>query len=263
MYPKLLGVELYYPMLALSVLAQLVLLFWLIQRAGFTVRQVILYVALLSVLGFLGAKGFSILFHGGVQPLAREVVAGYRYPGAVIAILGFGYGLRCMLPKGLSYAQFMDLWAPSFALSCGLGRLGCLLTGCCYGAVSYLPWSIRYPRGSSAWWEHYHQHAIPISAGASLPVHPLPLYLFVMEMGVLVLTLVMQTRKAYDGQVVLVFLVVHGVAKFLIEYFRHPYNLLHQSVVLIALVAGVILLWRWISLRRICAAKELTPKWQD
>jgi prolipoprotein diacylglyceryltransferase len=261
-HPTLFDVALYYPILGLSVVAQIVLLLWLIHRAGFAARRSLLYIALLCVFGFLGAKGFSIIFHGGVRPLATEAVTGYRYPGALIGILGFGYLLRRLLPAGLSYAHFLDLWAPSFALSCGLGRLGCFVTGCCYGSVCYLPWAIRYPRGSIPWWEHYHQHTIAPAANASLPVHPFPIYLFLMEMALLWMTLAWQKRKAYDGQVVLVFLTVHGFGKFLLEYFRHPYNVLHQFVLPIAIVSGTILVWRWYAARGTGGATEMAPRLQ-
>jgi phosphatidylglycerol---prolipoprotein diacylglyceryl transferase len=38
-----------------------------------------------------------------------------------------------------------DLIAPSMALGLGIGRLGCLMRGCCYGAVCAYPWAITFP----------------------------------------------------------------------------------------------------------------------
>jgi phosphatidylglycerol:prolipoprotein diacylglycerol transferase len=41
-----------------------------------------------------------------------------------------------------------DLIAPSCALGAGLGRLGCLMQGCCYGGPCDLPWAVTFPWGS-------------------------------------------------------------------------------------------------------------------
>ena len=229
---------------------QLFLLFWLVRRDGFPVRSVAVYVALLFVFGVLGAKAASIVFHGGLRAAEIELTGGLRYPGAVLSILGFGYLLRRFLPTGLSFARFADFWAPSFALACAIGRIGCLLTGCCYGGMCHLPWSISYPRGSIPWREHVVTGQIGYESVASLPVHPLPLYLFFMELGVLALTLYLLKRKAYDGQVVLVFLAVHGLLKSAIEFTRHPYHPLHQVILPVALIAVFILVLRWRQGRR-------------
>lgn len=245
MFPQILGIPLYLPILAFAFVAHLDLLFWLIRREGFARREVLGYVALLGFFGFVGAKIASIAFQGAVQNVGIELTAGLRYPGAMLGVLGSGYMLRRMLPTGLSFARFADLWAPAFALACAIGRLGCLATGCCYGRASHLPWSIRYPRGSAPWWDQYHAGLIDYSAPASLPVHPFPLYLFAMELGVVALTLWLQKRRAYDGQVILVFLVVHGALKFGIEFTRYPFHWMHQIVLPIALIAAIMLAVRW------------------
>src|SRR5262249_40817165 len=41
-----------------------------------------------------------------------------------------------------------DLIAPSCALGAGLGRLGCLMQGCCFGGACDLPWAVTFPWGS-------------------------------------------------------------------------------------------------------------------
>lgn len=245
MLPEIFGIPLYLPILAVALVALLDLLFWLIRREGFARREVAAYIALLGLFGFAGAKLASLAFQGDIQRIGTEFTAGLRYPGAMLGVLGSGYLLRRMLPPGLSFARFADLWAPAFALGCAVGRLGCLATGCCYGRVSHLLWSLRYPRGSAPWWEHYHGGLIDYSAHASAPVHPFPVYLFAMELGLVAFTLWLQKRRAYDGQVVLVFLATHGALKFGIEFVRSPYHWMHQTVLPIALIAAVVLAVRW------------------
>jgi phosphatidylglycerol:prolipoprotein diacylglycerol transferase len=43
-----------------------------------------------------------------------------------------------------------DIVVPSFMIGLALGRVGCLLNGCCYGGVSDVPWAITFPKYSAA-----------------------------------------------------------------------------------------------------------------
>ena len=43
-----------------------------------------------------------------------------------------------------------DLMVPSVALGMALGRVGCLLNGCCFGGTGDLPWAITFPWNSPA-----------------------------------------------------------------------------------------------------------------
>jgi phosphatidylglycerol:prolipoprotein diacylglycerol transferase len=61
----------------------------------------------------------------------------------LLAIVVFVWKYR--LP-GLALA---DLIAPSMALGQGIGRIGCLLNGCCFGGYCELPWAVRFPAPDS------------------------------------------------------------------------------------------------------------------
>ena len=251
MYPRIGGIEnldglgLYYPVLVLATAIATVVPLWLLAREGVPVRRLAVYVACLAVGGFLGAKLYSIVFQGGFRGLDVEVAGGWRYPGSLLGILIAGFAFRCFLPKGFSAARYFDAWAPGFSFGIGIGRIGCLLWGCCHGAVSAWPWALTYPRGSIAWFQHFDRGEIAVGAASSLLVHPLPLYLFSMEFALGFFLLWFRGRKAYDGQVLLAFLLLHGTFKYLLEYFRDPVHWMHQTVLPIAMVAGLVLLVVW------------------
>ncbi|TWT33097.1 prolipoprotein diacylglyceryl transferase family protein [Blastopirellula retiformator] len=69
------------------------------------------------------------------------VVYGSLIGGAV------GFAAFCYRYK-LPPLALADLIAPSLFLGLCLGRIGCLLNGCCYGGVCDLPWAIPFPEGS-------------------------------------------------------------------------------------------------------------------
>jgi phosphatidylglycerol:prolipoprotein diacylglycerol transferase len=67
--------------------------------------------------------------------------------GALIAVLiAVVLFVRKHRLPGLALA---DLIAPSMALGQGIGRIGCLLNGCCFGGYCDLPWAVTFPAPDS------------------------------------------------------------------------------------------------------------------
>lgn len=62
--------------------------------------------------------------------------------GGVVAMLVF---LRL---HRLPVLAVCDLIAPAAAVGLALGRVGCLLNGCCHGAPADVPWAVTFPIGS-------------------------------------------------------------------------------------------------------------------
>jgi phosphatidylglycerol---prolipoprotein diacylglyceryl transferase len=68
------------------------------------------------------------------------------YGAFVGAMVGMAiYVWRRKLPA----LAMADLIAPGMMVGLSLGRIGCLLNGCCYGGETDLPWAVRFPRESS------------------------------------------------------------------------------------------------------------------
>lgn len=57
----------------------------------------------------------------------------------------------------LSPLAVADLIAPSFMIGLCLGRIGCLMNGCCYGGLCDQPWAIQFPMKEAA------RHSAPLS----------------------------------------------------------------------------------------------------
>ncbi|MCL2304892.1 MAG: prolipoprotein diacylglyceryl transferase [Planctomycetaceae bacterium] len=71
------------------------------------------------------------------------------------SIIGGTLGATVFLLKNrLPVLATLDLLAPALLLGIAIGRLGCLMNGCCFGGVCDLPWAITFPQGSPA---HLHQ----------------------------------------------------------------------------------------------------------
>jgi phosphatidylglycerol---prolipoprotein diacylglyceryl transferase len=85
------------------------------------------------------------------------------------------------------------------------GRLGNFINGELYGRVTDVPWAMVFP------------------AGGSLPRHPSQLYEFFLE-GVLLFTILWlaKDRKHKPGMMLPLTLVLYGLFRFIVEFFRQP-----------------------------------------
>ncbi|MEK6249675.1 MAG: prolipoprotein diacylglyceryl transferase [Planctomycetales bacterium] len=67
------------------------------------------------------------------------------YGSFIGGMLAFVWYMRRHRLPALAFA---DLIAPSMMLGLALGRIGCLLNGCCFGGACELPWSVTFPQDS-------------------------------------------------------------------------------------------------------------------
>jgi phosphatidylglycerol:prolipoprotein diacylglycerol transferase len=142
-----------------------------------------------------------------------------------------------------------DVIAPSLAIGHAIGRIGCLMAGCCWGARCDLPWAITYTSELAA-----QRLGTPLHTG----VHPFPVYSAIFNFSLyLVLAWIYKQRLA-PGRVFATYLVLYGIGRFLLELTRGDQarqfvfgGLLSTSqfisIILILLGVGLHL---WVSRRR-------------
>jgi prolipoprotein diacylglyceryltransferase len=184
-----------------------------------------------------------------VLPLADEG-AGLRISGGMLAAGGVVLllGPRAVQHR-LDRAQLCDALLPLGGLALALGRLGCFADGCCFGVPCTLPWCLRFPAPSPAYWSHVAQGLIPQAARCSLPVHPLQLYLAAGGLGAFAASALVAARGARPGTAALAFVVALCMLRLLVEPLRESSfggAVAHQGALdaSCALVALVALGWR-------------------
>ncbi len=140
------------------------------------------------------------------------------YGGFIFAsAFAFWYIRRHRLP----FWKIADVFGYILPLGLFLGRVGCLLNGCCYGQPTRMPWGVRYAAWQGPWEEHVKAGWIAKSASHSLHVHPTQLYEAFIGLAIfLVLYFGLYPRKRRDGQVFAAFLAAYGVGRFTVEMFR-------------------------------------------
>jgi phosphatidylglycerol:prolipoprotein diacylglycerol transferase len=122
-------------------------------------QELILSLSIWLVLfGMFGGRLFHVIEYwdekfAGMSPI-RTLLEIVNIPagGLVIygALFGGAVGLFAFVHKhGLPLLAMADLVAPSLLVGLAIGRIGCLLNGCCYGGRTDLPWAVTFPKLSS------------------------------------------------------------------------------------------------------------------
>jgi phosphatidylglycerol---prolipoprotein diacylglyceryl transferase len=239
--------------LALACLAALAITVWRARREKLDPEAVFDLAVWLMSGGFIGARALYIAAHpGSVQSFAdifKVWQGGIVFYGCIIGGLigSVAYWWRRPFP----FLAMADAVAPALAVGCAVGRVGCFLNGCCYGAVSKLPWAITFPAESPPWVRHVDLGLIPPTMPHSLPVHPAQLYA-VLD-GVLLLGLLTWyfPRRRRDGEVMAVLMVTYSVTRFLIEALRADESALALGMTMsqcisVGLFSAGVLFWAYL-----------------
>ncbi len=150
---------------------------------------------------------------------------GFVFAGGLIAgaLAGVWYLRRRKAPVWL----VCDIAATGMPLAHALGRIACFFSGCCFGSICDLPWAISFPKvidpqGNAIGVHAYHADdgIVSWSAERSAAVHPTQLY----EFGALVLIFLailwIWRRRKFEGQILLAYLLLYSIARFIIEFYR-------------------------------------------
>jgi phosphatidylglycerol:prolipoprotein diacylglycerol transferase len=134
---------------------------------------------------------------------------GVFYGGLIAAVtVAFVYIWRHRMPMWTT----TDVFAPGIALGHVVGRLGCLLAGCCFGRETTVPWAITFRD----------PHAFATSGTPlGVPLHPTQLYEAGAEALILVFLLVFERRgRPFPGRTFWSYMLLYGLSRFVIEFYR-------------------------------------------
>lgn len=202
----------YYLVLSLTVCLCLV---WIVRRADtFKLsRKVTLDLSLIVMIsGFIGGRLFHVFYENfdyykdDPYRILEFWNGGFVfYGGALLA--GLFSVLYLNLRAHVACEDYLDLFAPVMSFAYLVGRLACLLAGCCYGKTCDLPWAI---------------------AGR----HPTQLYASLWELGGLLILLGCESipkasRPRFlqsPGNIFYLWMVLHGAGRFLMESFREDFR---------------------------------------
>jgi phosphatidylglycerol:prolipoprotein diacylglycerol transferase len=182
------------------------------EKRGIPAERITDVSLIIIVVTIVGARGLYVAAHwqqfqGRWLDMFRTWEGGLTmYGGAVPAVL---VGMWFLRRWGIDAWQAADAIAPSMALGLGLTRIGCFLSGCCFGSPTDLPWGVVFPAEC---------HAGSVHPGEAL--HPAQLYASGFGFAAFGLLLWMDRRPRAPGRLFLTFLLAYSVARFLLDLVR-------------------------------------------
>lgn len=174
----------------------------------------------------------------GSVGIAGLVVLG----GVIAAVPTTWYYLK---KKNIPFPKMLDVLTPAYALGMGIGRVGCLLNGCCFGEPTKLPWGIVFP-----------STCIAGSVYPNTAIHPTQIYAVLYNLLIALILILRTKSKKFDGELFYLFLIFYGVFRFLnesVRYYRESMILAHfgdfgftisMGISLILALGGLLMLMR-------------------
>jgi phosphatidylglycerol:prolipoprotein diacylglycerol transferase len=104
------------------------------------------------------------------------------------------------------------MFAPGIALGHVIGRIGCLMAGCCFGRQTSVPWAVTFTDPFAA---------ANVGTPLNVPLHPTQLYEAGAELIILVLLLATERKgRPYPGRTFWGYMLLYAVSRFIIEFYR-------------------------------------------
>lgn len=215
----------------LAVLLALPLAVWVALRRSTAPRGALALVGLVLLAStWIGARAFYALLHPQIErPSLLWGPGGFAAPGGLL--LGLPCVLLTLRACRLPVRKTLDQLVPSFALVTSIGKIGCLVNGCCFGRPTDLPFYVLYGSGTPA--------------GRQWPLTPLfPTQLLESLLSALLFGITLSMRPSAAGLVFGTWLVGFGLVRLTGGLLRYQESsgqipILGLSIASSSLVAGV------------------------
>jgi phosphatidylglycerol:prolipoprotein diacylglycerol transferase len=243
-------------------LAVVCLIFWMwlqIKKGAQITLDTVLTMALVGIpSGIIFARLLHVIDDIVISYLHPELAASgqvinyLQHPGLIIggdgltiygAVLGAALGvwIYCKVTK-TKMGYIVDLLAPGIIIAQAIGRLGCLMNGCCYGTPTTLPWGLVYTDPQS------------FGFNGGFPTHPTVVYEIIYCVIVFAVLMILRKRLKPDGSLFALYLALYAVWRLGIDFLRggNPFFFsLHEAqfisiIVLLITVPWMIRNTRWV-----------------
>lgn len=210
---SVLGLEVYAYgfMIAIGIICAVMLFNKKTKERGYNEDHIFNMIIITVIAGILGGKVLYVItdFKNLIEEPSRilkEFGYGFVIYGAIIfgVISVFLYSKK----KKWNTLEVFDLLAPCVALAQGFGRIGCLLAGCCYGAVTNGALYLVFPEGGIA--------------PSGVHLQPTQVYSFIFDF-LLAFFLIWFNKKKQrkSGYILSMYLILYSIGRFMLEFLRN------------------------------------------
>lgn len=160
--------------------------------------------------GILGARVVFILQELPHYLAHRDELLSIQFQGLTSfggILFGFGYLAVWAVRHKVSFLSLLDMMIAPLLLGQAIGRVGCLMNGCCFGGAcpTGTPWGIHVD-------------------GMIGLYHPAQIYESLMDIAGLLILFALEKRGLNKGQSFGAGLILYGLARFIYEYWRAGFS---------------------------------------
>jgi phosphatidylglycerol:prolipoprotein diacylglycerol transferase len=191
-------------------------------KRNYDLKSMLLTLITISLFSIIGSRLLTIPILEWANIFNSDLSIDYNGRSALGALI-FGF-LGLMLSQSMFKFKkpIIDLYAWVTPLGLGLQKTGCFFMGCCYGTSSDRFWSVSYPKGTQAHFNHWSSGFIESDGLTSLSVHPVQLYEMILLFLISYIVFKSINFWKKNGSVILFSLFLFTIFRFLIEFVRDP-----------------------------------------
>ncbi len=183
-------------------------------RVGANAERCMDLIFYLLIAGVFGSRVIHVFVNEWDRFLHNPLVLFYIWEGGLVwyggLLSAIGISIWFFQKHHLSYWKYTDIFVPAVSLGHGLGRLGCFLAGCCYGR----------PMLHSAWYSLVFPEGVHSFAPTGIPLYPTQLTEAFAEFCIFLGLLWFRKKKTFEGQLILLYLMVYSIVRAILEIFR-------------------------------------------
>lgn len=207
-------------MLALSFLVGIWLAGRRAKQAGVDAQKILDLSVIIIIAAVVGSRLLYVVFHLEQYSNPLDMFALWEggatfYGGFILAVIASYWWLQ---KNSMQFLQVADIMAPSIGLGLVFTRIGCFLSGCCYGKPTDLPWGVVFPPSSPAGSAAL---AMAQERGVDhVALHPTQLYSSLKGLVIFIILMALQPKLKKRGSTFGLLMVLYGIGRFTIDFFR-------------------------------------------
>jgi len=198
-------------MIALGIVAAFYIVVKKAKRFGLNADDVSSLFIWVILAAFVGGKLFFFFEDVGKYTADPGLIPGAMGGGFVFygsLIFSIPTIIIWLRKRKVAVRPFLDLLAFVGPVVHSFGRVGCFLAGCCHGKVC------------ESWMGVTFSHPNTLASIKDTPLYPTQLFDIAVNVIILITVIILQKKQKFDGQLFLVYLMMYGVGRSIVEVYR-------------------------------------------
>lgn len=241
--PEQISIYSYGVMIALGVLVSFYVALRKVSKFGIDPDQLSNLFIFVILAAFVGGKLFYFMedterYANDPSQLLNIKGGGFVFYGSLIfAVPTIVWWLK---RKTIPVRPFLDVLAFVGPIVHSFGRVGCFLAGCCYGKTCDNVLGVTYT------------HADSLAKPLHTALYPTQLFDIAVNLVILLVVVLMERKKAFEGQLFLFYLMAYAVGRSIVEIYRGDEArgfvfgglLSHSQFIALLIIACCLWFWR-------------------